>query len=104
MIETTRLLLRDWTDADRAPFARLNADPEVMRHFPQTLSRAESDAMADRLAKLIAERGWGLWAVERRDTQQFIGFVGLHVSSVRYPFSPCVEVGWRLAATPRPAE
>jgi RimJ/RimL family protein N-acetyltransferase len=92
---TEHLLLRQWKIADREPFAALNADPRVMAYFPAPLTRAESDAMADRCQKLIDERGWGFWAVELKTTCEFIGFVGLHIPSAELPFSPCVEVGWR---------
>ncbi len=94
---TDRLRLRQWRGADREPFAALNADPKVMEFFPAPLDRAASDAMADRCQALIAERGWGFWAVELKHTNEFIGFVGLHIPSAELPFSPCVEVGWRLA-------
>jgi RimJ/RimL family protein N-acetyltransferase len=97
-LETERLLLRQWKPTDRAPFAAMNADPKVMRYFPAVLTRLESDAMADRCKALIAERGWGFWAVEHKATESFIGFVGLHIPSTELPFSPCVEIGWRLAA------
>lgn len=96
--KTQRLGLRQWRPEDREPFAALNADPKVMEYFPALLDRAASDAMADRCQSLIAERGWGLWAVEKRNTGQFIGFVGLHVPITELPFSPCVEIGWRLAS------
>lgn len=96
-IETARLILRSWRDADRAPFAALNADPEVMRYFPAPLSREESDALADRVVAAMAARGWGWFAVEVKDGQPFIGFVGLNVPSYQIPCGPCVEVGWRLA-------
>lgn len=95
--ETDRLLLRQWIPSDRRPFAVLNADPEVMKYFPSPLNRAESDAMADRCEALIEERGWGFWAAELKDGVPFIGFVGLHVPSADLPFSPCIEIGWRLA-------
>lgn len=95
--DTARLRLRQWIDADHAPFAALNADPRVMAFFPAPLDRAASDAMAARCRALIAERGWGFWAAEIRETRQFIGFVGLHVPLPELPFSPCVEIGWRLA-------
>jgi len=95
--ETARLRLRQWRDADYLPFARLNADPEVMQYFLATLGRAESDAMADRCRQSIATLGWGLWAVERKDDGAFIGFVGLNEPAAALPFSPCVEIGWRLA-------
>ncbi len=98
MIETERLLLRQWTDEDRDPFAALNADPIVMEHFPAPLSRAESDAFIDRHSAIIAERGWGLWASEVRESGQFIGFIGLSVPVFDADFVPCVEIGWRLAS------
>ena len=95
--QTRRLRLRQWIPADREPFAALNADPRVMQFLPAALTREESDAMADRCQMLIEQRGWGFWAVELKTTNEFIGFVGLHTPSAELPFSPCVEVGWRLA-------
>lgn len=96
-IETARLRLRQWRDADRGPFAALNSDPEVMEYFPAPIGRAASDASVDRSQAHIAEHGWGNWAVERTASGQFIGFVGLSVPRRVLPFSPCVEIGWRLA-------
>ncbi len=95
--ETERLLLRQWMAGDRGPFAALNADPQVMACFPSRLTREQSDALADRCEGLIRERGWGFWAAELKQSGAFIGFVGLNVPSPDLPFSPCVEVGWRLA-------
>jgi len=95
VIRTERLLLRRWTDADREPFAALNADPEVMEHFPAPLTRGESDALADRIEAGLAERGWGLWAVEA--PEGFVGFAGLSVPAFEADVLPAVEVGWRLA-------
>lgn len=97
--ETKRLRLRQWLPGDREPFAALNADPTVMAFFPCLLDRAASDAMADRCESLIAERGWGFWAVAMKPAGQFIGFVGLHIPAAELPFSPCVEIGWRLACS-----
>jgi RimJ/RimL family protein N-acetyltransferase len=96
-IETKRLRLRQWRLEDFAPFAELNSDPRVMEFFPAPLTRAASDQMAGKCQELISERGWGFWAAELKETQQFIGFVGLHIPSDQLPFSPCVEIGWRLA-------
>ena len=95
--ETERLLLRNWRAADLKPFARLNADPAVMEFFPKALSEEESNAMAARIKDRIDREGWGLWAVERKDTGEFIGFTGLSVPVADLPFMPCVEIGWRLA-------
>ena len=94
---TDRLRLRQWVDADRAPFAALNADPEVMRYFPAPLDEGESNALVDRIARHISEHTFGLWAVETRDRQRFIGFVGLASATFDAPFNPSTEVGWRLA-------
>jgi RimJ/RimL family protein N-acetyltransferase len=99
VIKTKRLLLRQWQPSDFPLFAELCADSEVMKYFPSTLSRAESDDFVARIQGLIAERGWGLWAVEVPGVSDFIGFVGLHVPKDYLPFSPCVEIGWRLAKT-----
>jgi RimJ/RimL family protein N-acetyltransferase len=95
-LETERLLLRRWRESDREPFAALNADPEVMRYFMKRLIRVESDAMVDRIESHFVEHGWGLWAVQRRDTDEFIGFTGLWPATFEAPFTPAVEVGWRL--------
>lgn len=95
--ETPRLRLRQWRLADRDPFAALNADPLVMAHFPATLTREQSDALADRCERLIAERTWGAWASEIKATGEFIGYVGLHIPRDDLPLSPCVEILWRLA-------
>jgi RimJ/RimL family protein N-acetyltransferase len=96
-LETERLHLRQWLPADREPFAALNADPRVMAFLPTRLTRAESDALADRCQHLIEQQGWGLWATALKASDQFIGFVGLHRPSPQLPCSPCVEIGWRLA-------
>jgi RimJ/RimL family protein N-acetyltransferase len=96
-IRTERLLLREWRDSDRAPYAALNADPEVVEHLGGALDRAASDAMIERIVARWAADGHGLWAVERLDDGTFIGFVGLAAPAFEASFTPCVEVGWRLA-------
>jgi RimJ/RimL family protein N-acetyltransferase len=96
-IETARLCLRHWLPGDRAAFAAMNADPLVMEHFPHVLSPDESDALADRIDAHFERHGFGLWATEIRGSVPFAGFVGLAVPSFEAPFTPCVEVGWRLA-------
>lgn len=95
-LRTDRLDLRRWRRRDRRPFARLNADPAVMRHFPATLTRAESNALAERIAAHLEEHGWGLWALEERATGRFLGFTGLAAVPFDAPFTPAVEIGWRL--------
>jgi len=97
-LPTARLILRRWTREDREPFAALNADPAVMRHFPSILSRSESDAFADRIEAHFERHGFGLWAVEIPGVAPLAGFVGLSVPAFAAPCMPCVEIGWRLAA------
>ncbi|HEU0100930.1 MAG TPA: GNAT family N-acetyltransferase [Mycobacteriales bacterium] len=97
-IRTARLVLRRWRDADRTPFAALNADPEVMRHFPAPLTRQQSDALVDRFEAQFDEHGYGAWAVDADGT--LIGFTGLLWATWPSTFTPALEVGWRLA---RPA-
>ncbi|HTX62127.1 MAG TPA: GNAT family N-acetyltransferase [Acidimicrobiales bacterium] len=93
---TERIVLRSWSRRDKAPFARMNANREVMEHFPSALTRRQSDALADRFQAGIDERGWGGWVVERREDGAFLGFVGLVPVSFEASFTPAVEVGWRL--------
>ncbi len=96
-LQTERLHLRQWRDGDVAPFAAMNADPRVMEHFPALQNHETSAAAVARWSARMAERGWGLWALELRRTGEFIGFAGLEAPAPTFPFSPCVEIGWRLA-------
>jgi RimJ/RimL family protein N-acetyltransferase len=94
---TERVLLRQWTDDDRIPFAAINADPEVMAHYPAPLDRAGSDASLERLRAHVDQHGFGLWAAERRSDGRLLGFVGLQHVPFEAHFTPAVEIGWRLA-------
>jgi len=89
--------MRRWRDSDLEPFAGLNGDPEVMEHFPATLSRAESDAFVARIEARFERDGYGLWALEVAETGRFIGYTGLAPQTFPAHFTPAVEVGWRLA-------
>jgi RimJ/RimL family protein N-acetyltransferase len=97
-LRTERLRLRRWVRSDREPFSVLNSDPRVMHHFPSVLSREESDALADRIESSFDLNGFGLWAVEVPNLASFIGFVGLAIPRFEAHFTPCVEIGWRIAA------
>lgn len=96
-LQTDRLLLRPWRDEDLPAFAALNSDPRVMEFMPRLLSRAESDAFADRIRRRIEAQGWGLWALDVPGVAPFAGYVGLSVPSFEAPFTPSVEIGWRLS-------
>jgi RimJ/RimL family protein N-acetyltransferase len=93
-----RVLLRGWREDDLEPFAALNRDPRVMEHYPAPLTRGESDAfVVERAMPAFAERGYGPWAVEVPGVAPFIGYVGLKEPTFEARFTPCVEIGWRLA-------
>ncbi len=96
-LSTPRLLLRAWREEDLEPFAAMNADPEVMRHFPSVESRETSDASAARIRAHFEANGFGFWAVEVKGGPPFVGFVGLIRTPFNAHFTPCVEIGWRLA-------
>jgi ribosomal-protein-alanine N-acetyltransferase len=96
-LRTPRLILRPWREEDLEPFARLNADPEVCRFAPAPLDRAGSDAFAREIMEGFRARGWGFWAVQVPAGEPFLGFIGLDVAGFEAPFTPCVEIGWRLA-------
>jgi len=97
-LRTLRLLLRRWRREDRAPYAALNADPEVMRFFPATLDRDASDAGIERIEERFEQQGFGLWALESLETGAFLGFTGLNPMPPGVPGVEGMEVGWRLAA------
>jgi RimJ/RimL family protein N-acetyltransferase len=96
-LQTERLLLRQWKQSDLAVFAKMNADPKVMEFFPALLSEGESNALAERIQSRIAESGFGLWAIEIPNKASFIGYVGLSMPRFDAHFTPCIEIGWRLA-------
>ncbi len=96
-LTTPRLLMRQWRETDKVAFARMNADPEVMEHFPSVMTTEQSDGLVDRMHTHLEEHGWGLWAVEVRASDEFIGFVGVWPIGFD-PFRQREqrEIGWRL--------
>ncbi len=97
-IETERLILRQWREEDKLLFAKLNADPLVMKYFPEVMTTAKSDELADRIKSLIDKNGWGFWAIEAISNNRFIGFTGLNQPDYELPVNACVEIGWRLSS------
>jgi RimJ/RimL family protein N-acetyltransferase len=95
-IETDRLILRDWQDADLEPFGRMAEDPAVME-FLMPLDQAGSDALVGQIRAHVAEHGFGIWALELPGTAGFIGYAGLTYVAPGLTFSGSVEIGWRLA-------
>ena len=96
-LRTARLILRRWKQPDIKPFAAMNSDPEVMEFFPSVLSLEQSVDMVKSIEDRFDKEGYGLWAVEIEDTGEFVGFVGLSQPKFDTHFTPCVEVGWRIA-------
>jgi RimJ/RimL family protein N-acetyltransferase len=97
-LETERLVLRRWRASDREPFARMNRDPKVMEFLTGPLTRDKSNRLIERIEHHFERHGFGPWAVELRENASFIGFVGLSIPVFKAHFTPCVEIGWRLAA------
>lgn len=99
IIQTNRLILRQWREEDLEHFAQLNADPRVREYFPGLLSRQESDHSVKLAADHIERCGWGFWAASLIQTGEFIGFIGLEdvYFTAHFTHTPAVEIGWRLA-------
>jgi RimJ/RimL family protein N-acetyltransferase len=99
IVETSRLVLRNWTDADAAPLAAINSDPRVMEFFPEPWSPDQTDGFLARARAAIAERGFGIFAVEEKQSARLIGFAGLAPVGFTAHFTPAIHVSWRLART-----
>lgn len=97
-IETERLILRPWKEEDLLPFSQMVADPLVMEYFPNTLSFSEAEAFIQTLKERFAKNGFSFFATELKSSHEFIGFIGLNIPSYVTPFSPFVEIGWRIAS------
>ncbi|MBS1916450.1 MAG: GNAT family N-acetyltransferase [Bacteroidetes bacterium] len=97
MIETPRLGLREWKDSDADVFIEMCADERVMEFFPSIQTEEQALATIERIKKFFAENNFGLWAVEGKDTHEFIGFCGLSSPKFETDFTPCIEIGWRFA-------
>jgi len=97
VVETDRLILRQWCQEDLEPFAKLNADPRVMEYFPGLKTQEESDTSVKLMSDHIHKFGWGFWAVSLTQTDEFIGFIGIEDVHFQAAFTPAVEIGWRLA-------
>jgi RimJ/RimL family protein N-acetyltransferase len=96
-LETSRLLLRRWRETDMAPFAQMNSDDRVMEFFSSKLSYDETVRMVERIESSFDMDNLGLWALELKQTGEFIGFTGLSRPKFYAHFTPCTEVGWRIS-------
>lgn len=98
ILRTERLILRQWKESDVLPYATLNADQRVMEFMLGTMTEAETRQSIENIKKHFDTHGFGRWAVEIADAEKFIGFVGINIPTYTLPFSPCVEVAWRICA------
>ncbi len=96
ILTTDRLRLRHWKDSDIEPFAAMNMDKDVMRFFPKTLSYSETLDFIDRIKLHFEKHNFGLFVVEEKSTEEFIGFTGFSIPTFDSYFTPCVEIGWRF--------
>ena len=97
IFETERLIIREWLESDRPTFYEMSSDKDVMKFFPDTLTKKECDRVVQRLKSLHAKNGCCFWSCELKESKTFIGLVGLNKIEDGLPFAPCVEIGWRLA-------
>lgn len=95
-LTTERLIMRQWQATDFPAYAKINQNPEVMEFYPSMLTPEESHAQAEKFRLQIEQKGWGFWALSLKNDERFIGFVGLNDPTYDLPFSPCVEIGWRI--------
>jgi RimJ/RimL family protein N-acetyltransferase len=96
-LETDRLLMREWQEGDLKPFAEMGQDPDVMRYFPKQMSQEDAKQFIAKSNLFLQQKGFTLWATTVKESGQFAGFVGLAEPSYQTHFTPCVEIGWRLA-------
>lgn len=96
LFESERLGFRHWIESDLSPFARMNADREIMRYFPGLLTELETKNLVNKINDHFQKWGFGLWAVEEKTSRTFIGFIGLNYAEFKSSFTPCIEIGWRL--------
>jgi [ribosomal protein S5]-alanine N-acetyltransferase len=97
IFESERLGFRTWLERDTEPFIQMNADPEVMEFFPGLLTPEQAIAYIGRITTFHRENNFGLWAIDEKASGKFIGFIGLTRATFESPFTPCIEIGWRLA-------
>ena len=94
--ETEHLMLRQWREEDFSSYSKLTSNKDIMKFFPKLLTLEESNIAAKKFQQLIKTRGWGFWVVEEKVTKRFVGYAGLHAPKTLFPFSPCIEIAWRM--------
>lgn len=96
IFKSDRLGFREWQESDQDIFAEMNADLEVMEYFPKPLSTEESNRFIENITQMIRDFGYGLYAVDRLDNSEFIGYIGFWHLDLEGYANPSIEIGWRL--------
>lgn len=98
IIETDRLILRTWQETDAAVYFAINQDPRVIQFLRGPLSMQQVNHFIPAVNSHHVKHGYTLWAVEFKETGELIGFIGLNYVYWEAPFTPAVEIGWRLGS------
>ena len=96
IFKSERLGFRNWLKSDLEPMAKINADEKVMEFFPDVSSKEQTLNFIDRMQSQFVEKGFCYFAVDKLDTNEFIGFIGLSEQNYKAEFTPCIDIGWRL--------
>ena len=96
IIQSERLCLRQWVPSDIQEFYALCSDEDVMEFFPATMTLTEVEKSINRFSNHIRKHGFGFFATEIKETNEFIGFIGFQRLEMEADFTPCIEIGWRL--------
>ncbi|HSZ32260.1 MAG TPA: GNAT family N-acetyltransferase [Puia sp.] len=99
VIETERLILRHWKNKDVTPFIEMCADRKVMEFLSAPLTPMEAQITVKRIHSHFKKHGFGLYAIEQKESKKFIGFTGFMIPNFEHFFTPCVEIGWRIKST-----
>ncbi|UZO79610.1 GNAT family N-acetyltransferase [Aquimarina sp. ERC-38] len=97
LFKSKRLGFRNWTNKDKLRMSEINSDPQVMEFFPGTLSKEQTEGFIDRMKKQYVKSGFCYFAVDKLENSEFIGFIGISEQNFKADFTPCVDIGWRLA-------
>ncbi|MEL7122652.1 MAG: GNAT family N-acetyltransferase [Bacteroidota bacterium] len=96
LISTPRLGIRNWIEEDLQPMSAINADPEVMRYFPKIFTEKDTAKHIARMQQQYKDNGYCYFAVDRLDTNEFIGFIGLCKQEFDLGWGTYIDIGWRL--------
>ena len=94
IIETERLILREYTQDDFKELYEILSDPVTMQHYPKPYDEAGTKCWLDWSLNNYATYGFGLWAVVLKETGTFIGDCGLTMQPIDGQQLP--EIGYHI--------